>query len=156
MSLPAPRASRSLLSRWWPAALWMAFIFVASSDAESGPRGSRLIGPFLDWLAPGLAPATREDLILVARKQVHVITFGFLALLFLRALRSDPQAPWDWGQARRAFLLTLLYAIADEWHQSFVPTRVGSPVDVLIDTLGAVLALTGSRRIGRWRRPPAG
>lgn len=149
---PQPRsAPRSLLNRWAPAVLWMALIFLASSDAESGPRGSRLIGPLLDWLAPGLSASGREAVIVGARKLVHVVTFGLLALLFLRALRADPQAPWSWGQALAALGLTLLYAVSDEYHQSFVPTRVGSPVDVLIDTFGAVLALAGSRRIGRWR-----
>jgi len=28
----------------------------------------------------------------------------------------------------------------DEWHQLFVPSRTASPMDVLIDTIGAALA----------------
>ncbi len=148
---PAPPAPRSLLGRWWPAALWMALIFLASADADSGARGSRLIGPFLDWIVPALTPEARAAVILGMRKVVHVVTFGVLALLVHRALRRNSQAPWSWGQALAALGLTLLYAISDEVHQSFVPTRVGSPADVLLDTLGAVIALVGSRRIGDWR-----
>jgi VanZ family protein len=35
---------------------------------------------------------------------------------------------------------TLLIAIADEFHQSFLPTRTSSPVDVCIDVSGAIVA----------------
>jgi VanZ family protein len=44
-------------------------------------------------------------------------------------------------------LITVAYAISDEWHQSFVEGRHGSPVDVLIDTAGAgAAALVAARR----------
>jgi VanZ family protein len=32
------------------------------------------------------------------------------------------------------------FAVLDEWHQSFVPLRQSSPIDVAIDTFGALLA----------------
>jgi VanZ family protein len=35
----------------------------------------------------------------------------------------------------------ILYAVADELHQLFVPGRAASPVDVLIDTGGALLGI---------------
>ena len=34
--------------------------------------------------------------------------------------------------------LGVLYAVSDEAHQTFVPGRMGSPIDVAIDTLGIV------------------
>jgi VanZ family protein len=37
-------------------------------------------------------------------------------------------------------VLALGYAVLDEYHQSFVPTRVGTPVDVAIDALGVGIA----------------
>lgn len=37
-----------------------------------------------------------------------------------------------------AFLLALVYAISDEFHQTFVRDRHGSPVDVLIDAIGII------------------
>jgi hypothetical protein len=48
--------------------------------------------------------------------------------------------------------LTFLYAIADELYQTLVLTRVGSPWDVLIDTMGGAAALAGIRRAGRGKR----
>jgi VanZ family protein len=37
-----------------------------------------------------------------------------------------------------ALLGTALVASADEWHQTFLPNRTGSPWDVLLDCCGAV------------------
>lgn len=37
------------------------------------------------------------------------------------------------------FLLTVLCAAADEFHQSFVPGRCGTPIDVMIDSIGMVI-----------------
>ena len=34
--------------------------------------------------------------------------------------------------------IATLYAASDEWHQSFVPSRSASIVDVLIDCVGAM------------------
>lgn len=121
----------------------MTLIFIASSDPESGPRGSRLLGPILHWLLPDLSPAAFERIGLVVRKIIHFGTYGILAALLLRAL-SQPKSSTQTNPARSAWLALVtaaIYAVTDEFHQSFVPTRVGSAYDVLIDTAGAATAL---------------
>lgn len=40
-------------------------------------------------------------------------------------------------------LISFLYAVSDEYHQSFVPGRGPAFRDVLIDTIGASFALFG-------------
>ncbi len=35
----------------------------------------------------------------------------------------------------------VLFAVADEWHQSFVAGRVSDPKDVLIDSIGVIAGL---------------
>ena len=65
------------------------------------------------------------------RKLGHMAVFGTLFL-----------ALW-WAMPRRPVLaaaITVLYAASDEWHQSFTEGRHGSPVDVLIDAAGVLLA----------------
>ena len=75
----------------------------------------------------------------VLRKGAHMTEFGLLTLLWWRAL----------GRPAPAAAIAIAYAISDEWHQSFVPTRHGSPVDVLIDTAGVLLAIGAAHA---WRR----
>jgi VanZ family protein len=46
-------------------------------------------------------------------------------------------------------MITIAYAISDEYHQSFVDGRVGSVRDVLIDTAGVFAAWALSRWLDR-------
>ncbi len=129
----------------------MLLITIASADRDSGPRGARLLGPLLRWLLPSLAEEAIDVLVLIARKLVHFVVFGILALLILRGLAARAAGRLPARIHALALALTIAFAVFDEIHQTFVPARVGSPVDVLIDSLGAAAALAGARRIGRRR-----
>jgi VanZ family protein len=48
-----------------------------------------------------------------------------------------------------ALSLIVIYALLDEYHQSFVPSRTGSVYDSLIDSLGGLAALI---LVSRWKR----
>jgi VanZ family protein len=69
---------------------------------------------------------------LVLRKLAHMTEYAVLALLLVRAT----------GSAMWALLLTVAYACTDELHQTFVRGRHGSPVDVGIDAVGALIGLS--------------
>lgn len=69
---------------------------------------------------------------LIGRKVIHALTFALLALLWWRALRQTLPAT----ALPVAVAIALAYAALDEYHQSFVPGRIGSPIDVAIDALG--------------------
>jgi VanZ family protein len=75
-----------------------------------------------------------------ARKAAHMVEYGILALLLTRAFTGST----SWSR-KKIFAVSLacsvLYAASDETHQLFVAGRHGSPIDVLIDTTGAALAL---------------
>ena len=77
------------------------------------------------------------------RKIGHMAVFGALFLALLYALPGRP---------RESAALAILYAASDEWHQSFVEGRHGTPTDVLIDTAGVLLAWGLVRRRRRRRR----
>jgi VanZ family protein len=76
----------------------------------------------------------------IGRKLVHMASFGLLWFLWQRALRTPAAYP--------AILIALAYAAFDEYHQTFVEGRHGSPVDVLIDAVGIALAVLLH---ARWR-----
>jgi hypothetical protein len=88
---------------------------------------------------------------LIGRKVVHAITFGLLALLWWRALRERLPAV----ALPVAAAIALAYGAVDEYHQTFVAGRTGSPIDVAIDALGVAGAtmLVLRRRGGAGGRP---
>jgi VanZ family protein len=104
---------------WGPGIIWMAVIFSLSSRSS------------LPLLLPGLPNW-------ILRKVGHVVEYAILATLLWRALHlvGHPKRP-----AVAAFLIAVLYAVSDELHQTFVPGRHGTPLDVMIDTGGAMLGL---------------
>jgi VanZ family protein len=140
---------------WLPIVLWFALIFVASSDTGSAERSSRIIRPLMHWLFPGASEETIWHVVLFVRKCAHLTVFGVLALLYWRAFRKpvkNDTRPWSWVAARNAVLGVLVYAITDEVHQAFVPSRQGSVWDVLIDTFGGAMGMLALWAYGKWRR----
>ncbi len=115
------------LSRYAPPLLLMAVIFALSAqpDLDSG------LGVWDEIL----------------RKLAHMVEYGVLWLLWWRALgyRRAPVAA--------AAAIAIAYAVTDEYHQTFVDGRSGSPVDVLIDAIGVAIAmgLATARRTRRSR-----
>jgi VanZ family protein len=112
---------------WLPPLLLMGliFFFSAQPSLDSG----------LGWIDS------------VGRKLVHFGEYALLCFLWWRLLRPGMPA----GRAALlAFVVSSLYAATDEFHQSFVDGRHGTPVDWAIDTAGAglvALALGRRRRV---------
>ncbi len=108
---------RTLIERWLPAIAWMAILFAASATP------SRDIPSYgaLDFLV---------------KKGGHMLGYAVLGLLLRRALGWEAKPAW------LAWVLAVLYALTDEFHQSFVPGRHPSLVDALVfDGGGAAVAL---------------
>jgi VanZ family protein len=83
----------------------------------------------------------------IGRKLIHFAQYALLALLWWRALRTRLE---NRGAALAAFVVTAVYAATDEYHQSFVEGRNGSPLDWAIDSAGAAVAsLWAARRPAR-------
>ncbi len=128
---------RDFLKSWLPAIAWIVFIFIGSTDLLSAAHTSRFIGPFLRWFAPDVSDATIASVQLVVRKCGHLTEYAVLAALLLRALRHQlVNRP-----ALIAFILAAVLAALDEFHQSFVASRTGTPWDVAIDCVGTLLGL---------------
>ncbi len=85
-------------------------------------------------------PATGAGLPHPWDKAAHFAAYALLGFLWRRGL----------GRFRPAFLLSALYGVVDEGHQSFVPGREVSFGDLLADFLGAYL---GARWGGRGEVP---
>jgi VanZ family protein len=132
---------RSRLWRYGPLLLWMAFIFIASTALLSSSNTSRTL-MLLIWLFPDISQETLRFVHLIVRKLAHLTEYAILGLLAARAFTTSSRQ----GLRRHWFLYSLLlvivYALSDELHQSFVPSRTGSIYDSLIDIAGGLLALS--------------
>ncbi len=72
----------------------------------------------------------------VLKKSGHMLGYALLGYSYLRAINSRTK----WATLA-ALLAVMLFAFSDEFHQSFVPGRNSSIVDVAIDTAGACLGM---------------
>jgi hypothetical protein len=128
-----------MLRHWGPAAAWAIAISIFSTTLFSASNTSRWIFPFLQWLLPGASWPTIFAVHDAIRKASHFVEYFILSVLVLRGFRGDGRG---WRVAWAIYTVALIagYSALDELHQAFVPTRRGSPWDVLIDTVGGTAA----------------
>ncbi len=136
-----------VLRYWGPLAVWLFALFYYSTDVGSARHTSRLLRPLVELLLPGAADVAVVALNAAARKTVHVVTYGALALLAYRALRRGRPERWSGVWAAQAFFVTTMYAMLDEYLQLYYGGRSGSMWDVVTDMLGGLLALTMMKKI---------
>ena len=118
---------------WLPVFAWCSFIFFLSG-------------------IPDLKIEQLGILDLLLRKAAHVTEYFVLSLLLARALHGTRPADMpDAGIIFWGLFLSIVYAASDEYHQFFVPGRIASLRDMLIDSCGA---LAGS--FVYWRHRTAG
>jgi len=102
--------------KWWGLViLWMAFIFYLSHQ-------------------PSLSSGLQVYWDLILRKIAHITEYAILTFLLIKALGEHNLT------GKQIILLSIivavLYAISDEYHQTFIFGRQGAVKDVLIDSVG--------------------
>ncbi len=102
----------NLLLNWLPVFLWAALIFHLSSIKQAK------VSDFFVW-----------DY--VVKKTAHVTEYAILYGLIYRATKKN---------FILAYILTILYACTDEFHQSFIIGRTATPLDLGFDASGANIA----------------
>lgn len=143
---PATRLStqrHNVLKAWIAAILWLIVIAIESTTYLSSNNTSRILYPLLHFLF-GMNPARFEHLHFYIRKGGHVFGYGMLCILLFRAWRESlpviNDAKWTFRWAALAVFGTAVVASLDEWHQSYIPSRTGTPWDVLLDTCAGITA----------------
>ena len=117
---------RGFLIFYLPLILYLALVFYMSS----GPVTSLVLRSIKDYI-------------------LHGTEYCGLYLLVFRAIHEGLESKPGRGGYWLAAVLTVLYGISDEFHQSFVPTRDASFWDVMADAAGAML---GIGLIAGWKR----
>ena len=124
----SPARALSLLG---PPLLVMAVIFYLSSQESGGAHGT---------------------LELLLRKLGHVSEYAVLTLCWWRALRGLGVSSENRVVIALAVGIALAYSASDEFHQTFIRGRHGTPVDVLIDSIGMGIGALVAHRIYARRR----
>jgi len=129
---------------WTPAAIAVAIICVESSDLFSANHTSSFLRPIVEGWFGHIQDSAWDLYHHYLRKTGHFVGYGLVALTFLRAwlhtlnLRAPSTVlAWRLESSILAILSTAIVASCDEYHQTFIPSRTGSPYDVLLDTVGA-------------------
>jgi VanZ family protein len=135
--------------RYGPLLLWMALISFASTSEFSALNTSRFVRPLILWIFPNLSEERVAVIHFLMRKVAHFSEYAVLGILAARAFAGSANdfVQRHWFQV--ALLLIACYALLDEFHQSFVPSRSASIYDSAIDVAGGLCALLVLRR---WQR----
>jgi VanZ family protein len=136
-----PPHSKKFLVRYGPVVLWAVLIFIGSSNLMSSPNTGGILRPVVLWVFPSASEATLIFLHFLVRKAAHFTEYAILALLAARAFRTSSRdfLRNHWFAVSLTFVA--LYALSDEFHQSFVSSRTASIYDCLIDAAGGLVAL---------------
>jgi VanZ family protein len=70
----------------------------------------------------------------------HIIEYAILAILINRAFKAYFMGQSYLGRFIWVFIVSIIYAISDEFHQSFIPQRTASILDINLDGIGILIA----------------
>lgn len=118
---------KKVLFYWLPPLFWMGLIFFLSSfhKLQASPVG---------W----------QDFII--RKTAHFLEYAILCVLYYRGLKNTANISTK-KTLLLALILTIFYALTDEYHQTFVNGRTGRSFDIGVDSLGAFFGLIFSVKL---------
>lgn len=113
--------SRKILRYWWPTLVWAGVIFWFSSR-------------------PAIPTSDVYWQDFIVKKTAHIVVYFVLATLLYRSLVHTTRLD-KLSLVILTLALTVLYAISDETHQSFIPGREPRFRDIMIDSSAAAVSL---------------
>jgi VanZ family protein len=143
---------------WTPALLGVVVIAIESTATFSAANTSSWLRPIAEAIFGHLSDPTWDEAHHLLRKSGHFLGYGTLCVLFLRAWlltlaenQRLSERAWRLSSWARAILSTAFIASCDELHQSFLPSRTGTFMDVVLDTCGATI-VSGLVLAAVWKR----
>jgi len=114
----------NLFITWLPTIIWMLLIFAMSNQSS-------------------IKASYFDPLDFVIKKTAHITEYAILLIFMFRSLTLT------WGKKfsidkmeNLSILITQIYAISDEWHQSHIAGRTATIRDMFIDFIGVMLGIT--------------
>lgn len=115
----AQMSLKTAVSRWLPAVVMMGVIFVFSSLPSSRIPNYGAVDVLI-------------------KKGGHAIGYGLLGFSYYYAL---PKRLSRFYRGITALMMAIIFALSDEYHQSFVQGRSSSLTDIVVDGIGATIAV---------------
>lgn len=126
--------------------LWMGLIFYMS--AQPAEVSSEISGTVIEVIAKKVYPSfedltsmQQEEIVesfqFIARKAAHVVAFAVLGFLSFLSFISYTKLRF-FTRAFLSALISLMYAVSDEYHQRFVSGRSSELRDLLLDACGII------------------
>jgi VanZ family protein len=129
---------KSWLSAWLPVAVGVGVIALESTKFGGADYTSHPLRWLWEAIFGAVADAHWAVIHHLIRKSGHFFGYGAIGLAWLRAWWMSLPHSGFLEDAFLALLGTSLVASLDELHQSYLPNRTGSPLDVLLDCCGAI------------------
>ena len=137
---------KEIIISWMLLVIWMIFIFIMSSF--NGNISSNQSGTIADLIYNLFNISNTEKVSLIIRKCAHVSEFFILGVLVINLI-SKYNVKYSY---LISFIVCVLYASSDEFHQLFVPGRSGQVTDVLIDMIGTIFSLLVMYLFNKFRK----
>jgi VanZ family protein len=126
---------------WLPVLLGIAVIAIESTTRFGSNYTSAPLRHIVEAVFGHISDPRWETIHHYIRKCGHFTGYGLIGLAWLRAWWLTLPRSRFVPDAGLALLGTALIAGCDEWHQTYLPNRTGTPWDVLLDCTGAFTLL---------------
>ena len=132
------RGFKFWLSAWWPVVAGVVVIAFESTEFMGADNTSTPMRIIFEAIFGPVSGARWEIIHHYIRKSGHFLGYGAIGLARLRAWWMTLSHSRFLYDALLALFGTALIASVDEFNQTFLPNRSGSPWDVLLDCCGAI------------------
>lgn len=131
--------NKKKLIKWIILFSWLLVIFMFSHQQNSGSATKEIISTTISVKEEPKTEPLLDGINFIVRKSAHITEFIILTLI-LFSLTSEYTK-----NEKKIILISIITCIlcasGDELHQYFVPGRTALVTDVLIDSIGTIIAL---------------
>lgn len=131
--------NKKKLIKWIILFFWLLVIFMFSHEQNSGSATKEIISTTISVKEEPKTEPLLDGINFIVRKSAHITEFIILTLI-LFSLTSEYTK-----NEKKIIIISIITCIlcasGDELHQYFVPGRTALVTDVLIDSIGAIIAL---------------
>lgn len=130
-----------ILWYWGPVAMMIGLMYYFSTDVFSADNTRNIFEKIFLWFSPHAGKQDIRTFNFILRKSAHFAEYAILGGLLFRAFRAGDLVRWRFKWAIQSFVFAAVWALLDEFHQTFTGKRGGSIWDSMLDSSGTLIML---------------